>query len=154
MSCSCAVVGSEGMPVSEVISHEQDGLLVPMDDPVSLTKVVDRLLSNPRLRNYLGENARKKALKYDHKVTLPLFESLIPSLSYFSQILVVNTSDTVSRIGFACHLFTSLSFSIFWLSIIGQSWIARIMLAPILMTILLVLSYCLAKLEFRQNLFR
>ena len=101
MSCSCAVVGSEGMPVSEVISHEQDGLLVPMDDPVSLTKVVDRLLSNPRLRNYLGENARKKALKYDHKVTLPLFESLIkPTLVSHEAFSCPDSPSSIHQIPF------------------------------------------------------
>lgn len=47
------------------------------------------------------------------------------------------------------------SLSLLWLVHNGQLWIAQIMLAPILMTFLLAaLSFTLAKLEFRKDLFK
>ena len=81
MSCECAIVGSQGMPVSEVINHGSEGLLVPMDDPQALSFSIDKLLADQDLRRFLGKNARKKALSFDKKVTLPLFESLIHSVA-------------------------------------------------------------------------
>ena len=33
MSIGCSIVGSKGLPVSEVITDGVEGLLVPMDSP-------------------------------------------------------------------------------------------------------------------------
>ena len=60
MSCECAIVGSQGMPVSEVINHGSEGLLVPMDDQQALSVTIDKLLGDHKLRRFLGKNARKK----------------------------------------------------------------------------------------------
>ena len=38
MACGCSIVGSSGMPVEEVIDHNVEGYLVPMDDPRALRK--------------------------------------------------------------------------------------------------------------------
>ena len=74
-----AIVGSQGMPVSEV-NHGSEGLLVPMDDPQALSFSIDKLLADQDLRRFLGKNARK-ALSFDKKVIPPLFESLIHSVA-------------------------------------------------------------------------
>lgn len=53
---------------------------------------------------------------------------------------------------FVCSLPYLLS--LVWLCFVGQSWIAQIMLAPLLMTLLLsLLSLFLARLEFRGKLY-
>ena len=80
MSCECAIVGSQGMPVSEVINHGIEGLLVAMDDHQALSLAIDKLLADKELRCFLGKNAREKALSFDKRVTLPLFETLIHSV--------------------------------------------------------------------------
>ena len=81
MSCECAIVGSQGMPVSEVINHGSEGLLVPWMTIRLCLFSIDKLLADQELRRFLGKNARKKALSFDKKVTLPLFESLIHSVA-------------------------------------------------------------------------
>ena len=55
MACGCAIVGSEGMPVGEVIQHDVNGLLVPINDilsqnleyPHSWVDLLDIALVNP-----------------------------------------------------------------------------------------------------------
>ena len=81
MSCGCAVVGSRGMPVEEVISDGVNGLLVDMDDPDQLAAKVSLLLRDESLRDTLGINARTFALKYDQSKTHPMFLGLIQTLT-------------------------------------------------------------------------
>ena len=33
MACGCCIIGSEGMPVSEVIQDGSEGMLIPMNAP-------------------------------------------------------------------------------------------------------------------------
>jgi glycosyltransferase involved in cell wall biosynthesis len=77
MACGCAIVGSRGMPVEEVIHNGVDGLLVPMDDPRALAQRVSALLEDPALRQQLGAAARRRALDFDQRRTLPRLAGLI-----------------------------------------------------------------------------
>lgn len=77
MACGCAIVGSCGMPVEEVIQDGVNGLLVPMGDVEFLARRVIALLSKPDLRNRLGVAARHEALNWDQSVTLPKLTKLI-----------------------------------------------------------------------------
>lgn len=43
----------------EMIRHEENGLLVPVDDEGALARALERLMSDPALRRTLGANARK-----------------------------------------------------------------------------------------------
>ena len=70
MACGCCIVGSEGMPVSEVIQDGIEGLLTPMNDPKLLAEKVIRLLSDSKTRSRLGRAARQRALLYDQRLTL------------------------------------------------------------------------------------
>jgi glycosyltransferase involved in cell wall biosynthesis len=55
---------AEGLPVIatradgnlEIVSHEQNGLLVPPSDPAALAEAIERLLTDPDLRCRLGQN--------------------------------------------------------------------------------------------------
>ena len=71
MACGCCIVGSDNLPVTEVIQNGVDGLLVPITDPDILTNRIDHLLMNPNLRKSLSSSARLKALQYDQNSTLP-----------------------------------------------------------------------------------
>jgi len=70
-------VGSQGMPVQEVIRDGVNGLLVPMGDSELLARRVIALLSKPELRMSLGRAARQEALKWDQTVTLPKITRVI-----------------------------------------------------------------------------
>ena len=77
MACGCSIVGSEGMPVGEVINHNTEGMLVPMDDPQRLADQVLELLAAPDLRRRLGKAARQRALLYDQRLTLSAMSELL-----------------------------------------------------------------------------
>lgn len=82
MSCGCAIVGSKGMPVEEVIVDGVEGLLVPIHDENLLLHRINSLLKNPRLRDALGQNARIKALEYSQSITLPKLLRLIEGYDF------------------------------------------------------------------------
>ena len=77
MACGCAVVGSRGMPVEEVIHNGVDGVLVPLNDPQVLADRISALLANPQLRQQLGAAARRRALDYDQRRMLPRLAALV-----------------------------------------------------------------------------
>ena len=73
MSVGCAVVASDTPPVSEVITHDTNGILIDFFDGMGLAQEVSNLLDNKDLRDRLGQNARASILtNYDlHTVCLP-----------------------------------------------------------------------------------
>jgi glycosyltransferase involved in cell wall biosynthesis len=77
MACGCAIVGSRGMPVEEVITHGVNGLLIHHDHPEELADRVLKLLAMPEMRERLGAAARTKALEYDQRRTLLQLAQLI-----------------------------------------------------------------------------
>lgn len=77
MACGCAIVGSRGMPVEEVITHGVEGLLVEHDRPDHLARRVGQLLQREDLRARLGQAARQKAQQFDRSLTLPRLTTLI-----------------------------------------------------------------------------
>ena len=70
MACGCCIVGSEGMPVGEVIHNGVEGLLVPMHAPDRLAERVITLLSDPALQQRFREAAIARATAWDHGATL------------------------------------------------------------------------------------
>ncbi len=46
--------------ISCAIKHNQTGLLVPVNDEITLAKAIKKLAFDPQLRAYLGQNARKR----------------------------------------------------------------------------------------------
>ena len=77
MACGCCIVGSEGQPVSEVIEDNVDGLLVSINDPISLSNKVIDLLNNPDIRSRFSKNARQKSLQWDQKYTLEVLSKFL-----------------------------------------------------------------------------
>ena len=61
MAAGKACVVSNVGGLAELITNEKDGILVPSEDPVSLSKALFRLLGDDEIRGYLAENARRKA---------------------------------------------------------------------------------------------
>ena len=77
MACGCCIVGSQGMPVAEAITHNVEGCLVPLDQPVVLAEQVLQLLHNPQQRERFGVAARRRALLYDQRLTLAALTQLL-----------------------------------------------------------------------------
>ena len=77
MACGCCIVGSEGMPVTEAISHGVDGVLIPMDQPQKLATSVMALLADPKARERYGKAARRRSLMYDQRLTLKALTKVI-----------------------------------------------------------------------------
>ena len=66
MSCGAAIVASDTQPVREVISHDENGRLVPFFDRKALVDEICGLLAVSEDRKRLGEAARKTAQeRYD-----------------------------------------------------------------------------------------
>jgi glycosyltransferase involved in cell wall biosynthesis len=73
MSVGCAIVASKTAPVEEVIEHGVNGVLVDFFDKERLTQEIIKLLDNSKLRQELGQAARRAILdNYDLKsICLP-----------------------------------------------------------------------------------
>jgi glycosyltransferase involved in cell wall biosynthesis len=56
------VVASRVGGISEVVRDGVDGLLVPADDPNALAEALELLLTNPALREVMGQNGRQHFL--------------------------------------------------------------------------------------------
>ena len=77
MACGCCIVGSQGMPVSEVIQDGVEGMLIPINAPDFLAEKVLYLLANPEARARFGKAARRRALLYDQRLTLDRLSGLL-----------------------------------------------------------------------------
>jgi glycosyltransferase involved in cell wall biosynthesis len=73
MSCEAAIVASDTAPVRELISDGETGRLVDFFDQEALAKEIRTMLSDARLRERLGANAREAIVDaYDlHTIALP-----------------------------------------------------------------------------------
>jgi colanic acid/amylovoran biosynthesis glycosyltransferase len=60
MSSALPVVATDAGSITEVITHEEDGLIVPQKDPRALADAVARLLRDPELRAVLGARAASR----------------------------------------------------------------------------------------------
>ena len=82
----CALVTTDVPGCREVVTHEVDGLLVPLRDGAALAKAIACLHDDPALRLRLAEAGRHKALaQFDERIvirnTLAVYDELIPSPS-------------------------------------------------------------------------
>lgn len=72
MSCECLVVGSDTEPVSEVIQHKKNGLLVPFWDHEALADTVINALENQNTYAEIRKAARQTILdKFDFMKLVP-----------------------------------------------------------------------------------
>ena len=80
MACECLIVGSDTPPVREVVSHEQNGLLVPFFSPVELAQNVIAAASEPEKYRHLRKAARRTIIdRFDlKKICLPRWLNFIP----------------------------------------------------------------------------
>jgi len=83
MSAGAVVVGSDTAPVREVVSHEENGLLVDFFDVEGLARTAARVLAEPARYAPLREAARRLAVeRYDlRRVCLPRQLALVGAVA-------------------------------------------------------------------------
>ena len=78
MSSGCAVVSFDCLTgPSEIIQHEENGLLVPAEDARSMAIEIDRVMQDETLRARLGSNARRVEEVFSVENHLRLWASLL-----------------------------------------------------------------------------
>lgn len=77
MAAGCAVVASEIPAFVDVLGD--DGLLVPPDDPQSLTEAIVALLTDRRRRGDLGSRARDAAARFDWPLVAAAYREVYES---------------------------------------------------------------------------
>jgi glycosyltransferase involved in cell wall biosynthesis len=82
-ACARALVATDVPGCREVVTHEVDGLLVPVRDGPALAAAIARLDDDTQLRLRLGQAAREKALaRFDERSvitrTLAVYAELVP----------------------------------------------------------------------------
>lgn len=65
MAAGVPVIGTDVGGIPEIIKHDFNGLLVPVESPLSITEVINQLLADEPLRKRLAENARATLSKFD-----------------------------------------------------------------------------------------
>jgi N,N'-diacetylbacillosaminyl-diphospho-undecaprenol alpha-1,3-N-acetylgalactosaminyltransferase len=63
MAMQKAVVATDIRGCNEAVKIGENGILVPVKEPVSLAKAISSLLDDPAMADRLAENARLKAEK-------------------------------------------------------------------------------------------
>lgn len=70
-ACALPLVTTDAPGCREVVTHEVDGLLVPVKDSAALANAIERLHLNPALARQLGLAARARALReFDEKIVI------------------------------------------------------------------------------------
>lgn len=67
------VVSTDVGALSEIVAHEESGLLVPSDDPHAMAGAVDRILRDATLAASMSRKARARAETFDASKTYPLW---------------------------------------------------------------------------------
>lgn len=79
-----AVVATDVSGCNEIVRHNENGLLVPPQNPAALAKALQTLVQNPNLRRHMGEQGRKIVLEEFSdeiivKQTMALYTRLLSS---------------------------------------------------------------------------
>jgi glycosyltransferase involved in cell wall biosynthesis len=70
-SCGLPLITTDMPGCREVVTHEIDGLIIPIRDPDALAQAIIRIYDDPELATKLGAAARAKALKqFDEKIVI------------------------------------------------------------------------------------
>jgi len=77
MASGLCVVSTRVGGIPQLLEHEHDALLVPPDDPDSMARAIERILTEPGLAERLSNNARAKAERFDWTATIPKWSELL-----------------------------------------------------------------------------
>ena len=80
MASGLPCIAARGTGLSDIITHEKDGLLVPPRDSEALAKAINVILTDKRLANRLGRAAAARAKKFDLSEMLDQIELVYQDL--------------------------------------------------------------------------
>jgi glycosyltransferase involved in cell wall biosynthesis len=91
-ACGLPLITTDAPGCREVVTHEVDGLLVPVGDEASLAAAIARLQDDPVLRERLGQAARAKVLaEFDERIvierTFAVYGELLPGFGVYAHTL-------------------------------------------------------------------
>ena len=69
------VIGCNISPITEIINHKKNGILIDYGNVKELSNAITYLLENPSDCKIYGEEGRKKSIKYNSNENLTLFEN-------------------------------------------------------------------------------
>jgi glycosyltransferase involved in cell wall biosynthesis len=81
MACGLCLVSTNVGGIPQMLDHEENALLVDPEDPSSMARAVNRLLTEPDLADRLSRGARQKAEQHDWKLILPRWEALLEEVA-------------------------------------------------------------------------
>jgi len=84
MAMGKAIVATNDAAIPELITHDQEGILIPPGKPGELAKNIVDLLNNPTKRVALGQAARVKSLKFSSEAMSRSMESIYLKLIGYS----------------------------------------------------------------------
>jgi glycosyltransferase involved in cell wall biosynthesis len=94
MACGLPVVTTNVGGIPYLARNEEEALLVPPNDPVSMTEAVRRVLTEPGLAERLSRNGRACSEKCDWSVVLPRWESILTHCSAVGRKLQLSTKSS------------------------------------------------------------
>lgn len=81
MSMGCAIIATDAGGIPEVVRHQTDGLLVPVQDYFLLVPLLQQLVQHPEQIDYWGHQARQRVInQFDIITTTSKIESLYHTL--------------------------------------------------------------------------
>ena len=75
MSCQKAFISTDTGNIKEVITNNENGIIVPPKNPEKLSEAIDYLVLNKDKRDKLGKNARKLIINKYSKIHIPYLTS-------------------------------------------------------------------------------
>jgi len=80
MAAGCVAVGTEGEGIADIITHEENGFLVPADDPEAIASVIRTCLENLPGMEAVAEKGRKTAENLTWEQNACRYEALFGKL--------------------------------------------------------------------------
>lgn len=71
MSCQKAFISTDTGNIKDIITNNDNGIIVPPKDSTRLAQEIDRLISDKNLRDKLGKNARQTIIDNYSKLNIP-----------------------------------------------------------------------------------
>ena len=77
MACGVPVIATNTSSLPEIVTHQETGLLIPVEDPAALSEAITNLLDNPLVAQKMGRAGRRFVqLNFDREKTLDRLEEL------------------------------------------------------------------------------
>ncbi len=76
-----AVIASDIGGLSDIVSHDETGFLVPPGDVEALSLAMQRLVNSPELRNQMGAASRQRVKNFSANAVVPRYEAVYQELA-------------------------------------------------------------------------